>query len=180
MYCYVKRGSAGGCVLLGALLDIAFLRIVVAKEKLNADIDRIGFLPPCVFCLSSFLPLFIMSYTIIPPPASLETFQRVAFLKTPRGPLNIYWWAEMRSVIVHEKRSFRWLLFDDVPIGSMLATVLQTDLPLTLSKNTLLYEGYQQQEGVDIPDDVYQTFFECDWSDYSCDGLFVSGSVTLG
>jgi hypothetical protein len=121
-----------------------------------------------------------MSYTIIPAPASLETFQRVALLLTSRGPLNVYWWAAMRRVLVHEKRTFRWLLFEDGGIGPTLATVLQTDLPLTLSKNTLLYEGYQQQHGFDIPEQLHQVFFDCDWSDYSCDGLFVSGSVTLG
>jgi hypothetical protein len=147
-------------------------------EKLKVVIDRIGFLPlaSCAF----FLLSLSMSYTIIPPPASLEVFQRVAFLMTPRGPLNVYWWAATRSVLIHEKRSFRWLLFDDGPIGTMLANVLQTESPLTLSKNTRLYEGYQQQAGVDIPDEVYQTFFDCEWSDYSCDGLFVSGSITIG
>lgn len=119
-----------------------------------------------------------MSYTIIPPPASLEVFQRVAFLMTPHGPLNIYWWATTRCVLVHEKRSCRWLLFEDVRISSMLATVLQTESPLILSKNTRLYEGYQHQDGVDIPDNIYQTFFDCEWSDYSCDGLFLSGSIT--
>ena len=114
-------------------------------------------------------------------PKLVAEFQPIANLTTPRGTFIFYWWAAARSVTIQtdcEKNLMNWLIVPDSRIGETLSVILNTDSSkFSLSDNVLLFQGFQQKHGIEmINGDV---FFDCDWSDYACDGLFVSGHLII-
>jgi hypothetical protein len=132
------------------------------------------------------LRIGLSSIVTIPTPDydTLRSFRPVANLSTPRGYYNFYWWVDYRRIIYYDSTLGKWRMMPDWKIGATLEILTGIDVAeLELGEEMRVFTGAQGPtghdwvDGVDMDDDRRRHFLECEWSDYACDYLKVSGEV---
>ena len=138
---------------------------------------------PSCFCLLPFLQSLQMIVRI--PNLSIDStfeFKPLAILSSPGGNLVMYWWADQRAVIVNKSMNDSWwLLSGDETIHNSLWTlccILPGECDDLKARDMKYSEGLTE-ELRPFDDEMLRQFFDCEWTDFACDGLVIHGTIEM-
>jgi hypothetical protein len=106
----------------------------------------------------------------------------LAFFSSPAGRLEMYWWNEFRTVIVHKSSNNHWYQQADGNIHDTLRALMcfYPDEPGTLRTSNMLYTTPNDNcDFVEFDEAMRTGFFDCEWSDFACDGMVIHGSLHI-
>jgi len=106
----------------------------------------------------------------------------LAFFSSPVGRLELYWWNEFRTVVIHKSNNSHWYQQRDGNIHDTLRSLMcfYPNEPGTLYTTYLRYTtpiDYCDFKEFDA--DMHAGFFDCEWSDFACDGMVIHGSLDI-
>lgn len=127
---------------------------------------------------------FLQMTIRIPNPStdSMLEFKHLAILSSPAGYLRIFWWADQRAVIAHKSSNETWwLISNDETIHDSLWTLccIMPHECDDLKARDMRYSEGQTQEPRPFDDKMMRQFFDCEWTDFACDGLVVHGTIEM-
>jgi hypothetical protein len=110
----------------------------------------------------------------IPTPAKATFFDMNAlgtFTFSNNIHIRLFWWN--RCVIITDGAD--WYLQKD---GGVAETLKHFHGNMNYAvKNLFLFEDGSYRHGRSAPHEIAQHFLDCDWSDFACDRLVVSGNI---
>ena len=120
----------------------------------------------------------------IPNPShdSMLDFKHLAILSSPGGNLRIFWWASLRTVIAYKSMNESWwLVSNDETIRDSLWTLccIQPYECDDLKARDMKYSEGRLDEPRPFDDEMLRQFFDCEWTDFACDGLVVHGTIEM-
>jgi hypothetical protein len=118
-------------------------------------------------------------YVRIPAVSFGPTGYKIATFSVPDGFLEFYWWFERRNVIVHKVDCgvSEWGIWN----GGGGATIPQM-ICAALSVREVSVSALFEHDGARakaFSDEMAASFPSCEWSDYACDRMVISGSVAI-
>ena len=113
---------------------------------------------------------------------SSEEVKPLAFFSSPSGRLELYWWNEFRTVVIHNTNNNHWYQQPDGNIHDTLHALMYfyPDEPGTLRTSRMTYATpINYCDFKDFDADMNAGFFDCDWSDFACDGMVIHGDLYI-
>jgi hypothetical protein len=121
------------------------------------------------------------SFYSIPIPRPQGGFQQLAqFSVMQNGARNwfvVEWLKDTRQVIVWNEETDTWLIQPNADITTSLATLLNCKPTNIVAKN--LFYGEYKQTKKRFDEEMLGGFYECAWSDYTCDNLVLMFDVEV-
>ncbi len=113
---------------------------------------------------------------------SADEVKPLAFFSSPAGRLELYWWNEFRTVVIHKSSNNHWYQQRDGNIHDTLRALMcfYPDEPGTLRTSHMLYT--MPNDNCDFKEfdaDMTAGFFDCEWSDFACDGMVIHGDLHI-
>lgn len=104
----------------------------------------------------------------------------LAILVCGNDILVYYWRGERhRKVFLWAQRYDLWLQQNDMKIRESISDVLGCDSRTLEIGNMMLFDGPMYNYCVQMPTKLEELFLDCEWSDYACDRMPVSGRVSI-
>jgi hypothetical protein len=113
---------------------------------------------------------------------SADEVKPLAFFSSPAGRLELYWWNEFRTVVIHKSSNNHWYQQRDGNIHDTLRALMcfYPSEPGTLRTSHMLYTTPNDNcDFKEFDADMTAGFFECDWSDFACDGMVIHGNLDI-
>lgn len=120
----------------------------------------------------------------IPDPSadSMLAFKHLAILSSPAGSLRIFWWADQRTVVAYKSMNETWWLItaDETIRDSLwILCCIQPYECDELKARDMKYSEGRLDEPRLFDEEMLRQFFDCEWTDFACDGLVVHGTIEM-
>lgn len=133
-------------------------------------------------CTLPFLQFIQMIRILAPSIMDATEVKPLAFFSSPAGRLEMYWWSEFRTIVIHKSINNHWYQQRDGNVHDTLRSLMcfYDGEPGTLRASRLTYTTpLDYSDFKDFDAEMNANFFDCDWSDFACDGMVIHGDLHI-